>query len=216
MCKNFGRLTESGVLMPYVEQAVRREQFVAAARAALATHGVAGASVRVVAAEAGVPLATMQYVFPSKAALLRAVIEDVVDEIEEVLRASAAVDQGLEHAIRAGLDGFWGRLVEGGRELQLLQYELTLYALRTAPHQDLARLQYQRYAAVVADWCKRAAENSGESIAVPVGEVARLLVAGVDGLILQHLCDPKAARAREQLTTLADMAVRLTLGAASS
>ncbi len=198
--------------MPYLEQSVRREQFIAAARSALAAHGVAGASVRVVAAEAGVPLATMQYVFPSKDALLRAVIEDVVEEIAQVLEASADTHRGLEHAIRAGLDGFWTRLVEGGSELQLLQYELTLYALRTTEHQHLARQQYQRYAKVVAHWCQQAADNADETIAMPVDDVARAIVAGVDGLILQHLCDPTGARARDQLSTLADMTVRLALG----
>ncbi|MFF3028016.1 TetR/AcrR family transcriptional regulator [Microbacterium sp. NPDC057944] len=210
-CEDVGQSTESEGEMPYLEQSVRREQFIGAARSALAKHGVARASVRVVAAEAGVPLATMQYVFPSKEALLRAVIEDVGDEIASVLEASADTHHGLERAIRTGLDGFWSRLVEGGRDLQLVQYELTLYALRTAEHQDLARQQYHRYTAIVAGWCQRAAEASNETIAIPVEDLARAIVAGVDGLILQHLCDPVGARARDQLVTLADMTVRLAL-----
>ncbi|WP_431903205.1 TetR/AcrR family transcriptional regulator [Amycolatopsis thermoflava] len=195
--------------MPYLEAAVRRQQFIAAARTALATHGVTRTSLRVVAAEAGVPLATMQYVFPSKQKLLRAVIENVVDEIAHVLADSAATDQGLANAIRQGLDTFWGRLVRNGRELQLLQYELTMYALRTPGHEDLARLQYERYAAVVADWCRHAAEQAGETTAVSFDHLARMIVAGVDGLILQYVCDPDEARAREGLATLAEMAQAL-------
>jgi TetR/AcrR family transcriptional regulator, regulator of biofilm formation and stress response len=195
--------------MPYVEAAVRRTQCIAAARTALATHGVAQTSVRVVAAEAGVPLATLQYVFPSKAELLRAVIEDVVDEIARVLADSAATDQGLAVAIRQGLDNFWGQLVRGGRELQLLQYELTMYALRTPGQEDLARLQYQRYAAVVADWCRQAAEQAGETTAVSFDHLARTIVAGVDGLILQHVCDPDDGRARDGLESLARMTTAL-------
>lgn len=196
--------------MPYVEAAVRREQFVAAARIALAEHGVPNTSVRLVAAEAGVPLATMQYVFPSKAELLRAVIEDVVEEIAQVLASSAETDQGLEHAIRQGLRTFWDQLVEGGRELQLLQYELVLYALRTPGGEDLARHQYDRYTAVVADWSRRAAEEAGESPAVDVDELARVVVAGVDGLILQHLCHADEERSRRDLDLLADTLVELT------
>ena len=198
--------------MPYVEAAVRRTQFIAAARAALAAHGVAKTSLRVVAARADVPLATMQYVFPSKEKLLRAVIEDVVDEIAGVLQVSAATDQGLENAIRQGLDTFWGKLVEGGRELQLLQYELTMYALRTPGHEELARLQYRRYADVVAQWCREAAEQAGETAAVSFDHLARMIVAGVDGLILQYVCDPDDARAREGREALADMAIGLARG----
>lgn len=198
--------------MPYVEAAVRRQQFIAAARAALAAHGVAKTSLRIVAAQADVPLATMQYVFPSKEKLLRAVIEDVVEEISGVLQASAATDQGLENAIRQGLDTFWTRLVQGGRELQLLQYELTMYALRTPGSEDLARLQYQRYADVVAQWCRQAAEQAGETAAVSFDHLARTLVAGVDGLILQYVCDPDDARARQGRETLANMVIGLARG----
>lgn len=198
--------------MPYVEASVRRPQFIAAARAALAAHGVAKTSLRVVAAQADVPLATMQYVFPSKEKLLRAVIEDVVDEIAGVLQASATTDQGLENAIRQGLDTFWAKLVQGGRELQLLQYELTMYALRTPGHEELARLQYQRYADVVASWCREAAERAGETAAVSFDHLARMIVAGVDGLILQHVCDPDDVRARKGREALADMAIGLARG----
>ncbi|MFC9250066.1 TetR/AcrR family transcriptional regulator [Amycolatopsis thailandensis] len=195
--------------MPYVEAAVRRRQFIAAGRAALAVHGVAKTSLRVVAAEAGVALATMQYVFPSKEELLRAVIEDVVDEIASVLADSAVTDQGLENAIRYGLGAFWDRLVVGGRELQMLQYELTMYALRTPGHEDLARHQYQRYTAVVADWCRRATEQAGTTVGVSFDHLARMIVAGVDGLILQYVCTPDDARAREGLNALTVMATAL-------
>ncbi|MDI2032463.1 TetR/AcrR family transcriptional regulator [Saccharopolyspora sp. TS4A08] len=195
--------------MPYIEAAVRRQQFIAAARIALLAHGVAKTSLRVVAAEAGVPLATMQYVFPSKEKLLRAVIEDVVDEIAHVLADSAATDQGLANAIRQGLDTYWGQLVRNGRELQLLQYELTMYALRTPGHEDLARVQYERYAAVVADWCRHAAEHAGETAVVSFDHLGRMIVAGVDGLILQYVCDPDDARARKGLEALAEMAKAL-------
>ncbi|WP_409183789.1 TetR/AcrR family transcriptional regulator [Amycolatopsis sp. VS8301801F10] len=198
--------------MPYVEAAVRRSQFIAAARTALAAHGVAKTSLRVVAAQADVPLATMQYVFPSKEKLLRAVIEDVVDEIAGVLQDSAVTGQGLENAIRQGLETFWTRLVRGGRELQLLQYELTMYALRTPGNEDLARLQYQRYADVVAQWCRQAAERAGETAAVSFEHLARMIVAGVDGLILQYVCDPDDARAREGREALANMTIGLARG----
>lgn len=195
--------------MAYVEASVRRGQLVAAARAALAKDGVARTSLRAVAAEAGVPLGTMQYVFPSKEALLRAVIEDVVDEIAGVLRHAAETERGLEHAIRHGIAEFWSQLVSGHTNLQLMQYELTMYALRTPGQEELARWQYDRYSTVVAEWCQEAAHQAGETCAVPFGRLARIIVAGIDGLILQHVCDPHEARSREDLADLVEMIVRL-------
>ena len=195
--------------MPYVEASVRHRQLVTAARAALARDGVAGTSLRAVAADAGGPLGTLQYVFPSKEKLLQAVIEDVVEEIAEVLAGSAELDRGLAHAIRGGLRTFWSSLVTGHRGLQLMQYELTTYALRAAGQEHLARWQYERYSQVVAEWCRDAAQHAGETCAVPLDRLARVIVAGIDGLILQHVCDPDETRSGEDLEAMADMVVAL-------
>lgn len=195
--------------MPYVEASVRRAQLVGAARTALAREGVAGTSLRAVAAQAGVPLGTLQYVFPTKEKLLQAVIEDVVDEIAEVLRGAAGLDGGLAHAIRDGVRGFWSSLVAGHRGLQLMQYELTTYALRTGGQEHLARWQYERYCRVVAEWCQTAAHRAGETCAVPYGRLARVIVAGLDGLILQYVCDPDESRSREDVEAMVDMVVAL-------
>lgn len=195
--------------MPYVEASVRRAQMIGAARTALARGGVAGTSLRAVAAEAGVPLGTLQYVFPSKEKLLQAVIEDVVDEIAEVLRDSAELDGGLAHAIREGVLGFWSNLVTGHRGLQLMQYELTTYALRAGGQEHLARWQYERYCRVVAEWCQTAAHRAGETCAVPFGRLARVVVAGLDGLVLQYVCDPDESRSRADVEAMVDMVVAL-------
>jgi AcrR family transcriptional regulator len=78
--------------MPYVESALRSKQAVTAARAVLMRDGVGGTTMRAVATEAGIPLGTPQYVFPTKQGLLRAVIEEVVEEIADLLRSSAELE----------------------------------------------------------------------------------------------------------------------------
>lgn len=196
--------------MVHVEASVRRAQLIQAARSALARDGVAKTSLRAVAAEAGVPLGTMQYIFPSKERLLRAVIEDVVDEIADVMKASANADHGLEHAIRTGLTSFWNQLVNNHQGLQVMQYELTTYALRTPGQEELARWQYERYADVTAVWCQRAANRAGETCRIPFGQLARIIVAGMDGLILQYVCDPYQDRANKNLQLLIESIVALT------
>ncbi len=195
--------------MTYVEASVRRQQMVDAARTTLARNGVARTSLRAVAMEAGVPLGTLQYVFPSKEQLLRAVISDVVEEIAAVLVETAELDKGLDHAIHLGLTRFWDTLVVGETNLQIMQYELTTYALRTPGHESLARWQYERYCSIVAQWCQQAAHNAGETCAVPFGRLARVIVASVDGLIMQHVCDPNEARSREDLETTIAMLISL-------
>lgn len=196
--------------MVYIEAAVRRRQLVASAQIVLMRDGVARTSLRAIAEEAGIPLGTLQYVFPSKELLLRAVIEDVVEEIAALLKEDVELGGGLEGAIRHGVSAFWSRLVAEERGLQLMQYELTTYALRTSGQEDLARWQYEQYCGVVATWLQEAADNAGETSAVPYARLARVMVAGIDGLILQHVCDPDAARSREDLDAMIAMLVGLT------
>lgn len=193
--------------MVYLAAAQRREQMVAAARVVLARDGVAATALRAVAAEAGVPLGTMQYAFRSKELLLRAVIEDVVQEIAEVLKVTADREQGLAHAIRHGLSTFWAELVSGHADLQRMQYELALYSQRTPGQEDLARRQFELYSEAVAEWCEAAAVAAGESCSVPFDQLARLLVGGIDGLIIQGICAPDDVRSRADVEVLADMVI---------
>lgn len=46
---------------------------------------------------------------------------------------------------------------------------------------------------------------------VPFAQLGRLVVAGMDGLILQYVCDPPQARSREDLDALTEMLVSLAL-----
>jgi AcrR family transcriptional regulator len=195
--------------MAYVESAVRSRQAVAAARVVLMRDGVARTSMRTVATEAGMPLGTLQYVFPTKHGLLQAVIEDVVEEIAAVLRDSAEIDAGLAHAIRNGMRNFWRQLVVEHRELQLMQYELVTHALRSPELESLSRWQYERYFEVVADWCREAADRANERCAVPFDRLARVLIAGVDGLILQNVIDPDAERSSMDLEVLIDVVIAM-------
>ena len=182
--------------MPYVEASVRSKQLVAAAEAVLIRDGVGRLTMRAVAAEAGVLLGTVTYVFPSKEMLLRAVIEDVAAGIAEILKSSADTGRGLEHAIRDGVQRFWTTLVEDQEGLQIIQYELTIYALRTPGLESMARWQYDRYARIVAAWCQEAASNAGETCAVPFDTLARVLVASSGrphpAVRLRPGCDPLA------------------------
>lgn len=194
--------------MVYVESAVRSRQIIAAARVVITRDGVAAATIRAVSKEAGIPLGTLQYVFPTKQQLMRAVIEDLVEEIGGTLRSSAPLDLGLEHALALGIRRFWNDLVVGEEPIQLAQYELTTQALRTAGLQDLARRQYEGYTDVVTEWIQQAAARAGEETAIDARQLARLIVAGVDGLILQYVVDPDPDRGRADIEKMIAMIIR--------
>jgi len=187
---------------PYVKTDVRRRQVVAAARAVLGRDGMSGGTLRAVAAEAGVPLGTVHYVFPSKEQLLRAVLEDVIEEISQAFQASAGDPTDLESAMRSSAQQVFSQLVEADTGGQVMQYELTMWALRTPGMADIARQQYQLYIDLItANWTS-AATRAGVTLAVPVEQLARLFLAGADGLILQYLTTRDTDRAKADLDLL--------------
>lgn len=193
--------------MGYVKAAEREQQIVAAAIAEFSDRGVPATTLRAVAARAGIPLGTLHYVFPTKDRLLRAVILTVIDEIAAALQAESRIDGGVEQALRQGIASFWTTLVSHRVGLQTMQYELMTYSLRSDSDGDLARLQYERYSAVVTGFCEQAARASGERCAVGFDTLGRLALAQVDGLILQYVAKPDLDRAQRDLDNAIDMLV---------
>ncbi|MGV0626027.1 TetR/AcrR family transcriptional regulator [Mycolicibacter minnesotensis] len=194
--------------MAYVKATEREGQIVAAAIRVLGQVGVAGTTLRGVAAEAGIPLGTLHYVFPSKDQLLRAVIATVIDDVVDTVRADPQLDGGVAHALRHGVTRFWGALVEVDPGLQIMQYELAMYSARNEGARGLAEMQYERYTALVAEFCAQAAEAAGERCAVDFDSLGRLALALVDGLIVQYVTNPDPERARRDLDRAVAMVVQ--------
>jgi AcrR family transcriptional regulator len=194
--------------MAYVKAADRRAQLVAAAREVLRRDGVAGTTLRAVAAQAGVPLGTLHYVFPSKELLITAVLEDIRKEVSAVFR-SAQIDAGLERALHHGVENYWQRLVVNQPQLALMRHEVFVYALRTPGLEQLARWQIEGYTRIVAEWCQEAAGNAGEVCAVPFETLGRAMVGSVIGVVTYYLSDHDADRSRSDLQATTEMLVRL-------
>lgn len=195
--------------MAYVKAAERQAQIIAAAVRVLSTVGVAGTTLRGVATEAGIPLGTLHYIFPSKDQMLRAVISSVIDDVVDAMQTGIELDRGVEHAIRQGVANFWDKLVGDGVGIEVMQYELALYSVRSEGSGGLAQLQYERYTSLIGTFCEKAARAAGERCAVDFGTLGRLALGMVDGLIVQYVASPDADRARRDLDRAADMIVSL-------
>ena len=186
----------------------RRAQLVVAARAVLCRDGVAGTTLRAVAAEASVPLGTLHYVFPTKELLITAVLEDIRDEVSAVFEATKT-GAGLEAAIRDVVQNYWKQLVIKDPALAVMRHELFVYALRTPGLENLARWQIEGYTRIVAEWSHEAAGKAGETCAVPLDTLARVLVGSVIGIVLHYLSDHDRTRSERDLRAATEMLVRL-------
>ncbi len=179
------------------------ERRAALARAALAVvdrEGVHAATTRAIVAEAGMPLSSFHYAVPSRDALLRDVVELVVEGESEAALAGlfevAAGASDLHDAIRRTLAAYLGQVrLAPGREQAM--FELTQYAMRTPGLADLPAEQYARYHATAASVLRAAEEHLGIRWSVPVEDLARLVVTITDGVTLAWLAardDPSTDR----------------------
>lgn len=189
----------------------RRTRILEAAIAVLARDGIAETTTRKIANEAEVNQAMLRYYFGSKDELLFAVLQEMMRQTREVVQQATPRGKMLREMLREGLLGFWQQF-EARPELQVMQYELTLYALRNPTSAWLARQQYDGYCAVVETLFEEGFAATGKSSATSLSELARFVVSGLDGLILQFISNRDSARSRRDLDNLVDAVVALAEG----
>ena len=129
--------------------AIRRTELVEAAIRVSLDEGLEAATVRRIAAEAGVSLGTVHYCFGSKRALLEAVVESIAQPTLEVDLSAIAPDD-YTGIIRAAFRAYWVE-AGGNRDRQRLIYELATHLVRQEePGPELAKMMFQRSFATVA------------------------------------------------------------------
>jgi AcrR family transcriptional regulator len=195
----------------------RRAAIIAAAIAVLARDGIAATTTRKIAAAAGVNQAMLGYYFGSKDDLLFAVLQELMRQTQQIV-LETRVFQQAQHEVQAmiarSIAAFW-ETVEREPELQLMQMELTLYALRQPSSAWLAQQQYAGYCEVVAGLFREGYAAAGQECAVPFDVIARFVIGGLDGLILQFISDRDTSRARRDLRHLIAAVIALADGVAT-
>jgi AcrR family transcriptional regulator len=179
----------------------RRTDIIAATIRVLAREGIAETTTRKIAAEAEVNQATLRYYFGSKDDLLFAVLQEMMRTTREVVQAAITSTGELHDTIAESIKAFWMH-VETTPEFQVMQYELTLYALRHPASAWLAKQQYDGYSALVETLFQQKFAAAGKNCAIPFAELARFVIASLDGLILQFISDRDPIRSRHDLDHL--------------
>jgi AcrR family transcriptional regulator len=166
----------------------RRTELIDAARRALARDGVAAATTRKIADEAGLPLGAVHYWFAGKDDLMEAVVIDVLDKLSDAMEQAAEMSNSatLLDSLRAA----WRVVENDDPGAQLALYELTSLSIRTPAMRDLARRQYALY----RETAKRSTDAwiKASGVHLPGGPeiVAQLCSVVFDGMSIAWLADP--------------------------
>jgi AcrR family transcriptional regulator len=165
-----------------------------AALRVVAREGVAAATTRRIAAEAGVATGVVHYAYRSKDELLRDVALAATQQLSDAAVAGLKPGGDLRATLRATLRDVW-RMVEDDPDTQLALYELTTYCLRTPGLADVATEQYVSYTAVAAATLEAVAAACDVTFDADRQLLARLLGTVIDGGMLAWLADRDTAAA---------------------
>jgi AcrR family transcriptional regulator len=173
----------------------RRDHLVEAALRVASRDGIDAATVRAVAAEAGVSVGVVHYCFLDKDELIRAVAAAITEQNLAALDSGEQVND-LPSLLEEAIAGFWAGVTRD-RGAQLLSYELTTASLR---HAELSRVAIEQYHAswrALEVFLERIERGAGISWVVPRRELARVAVAVIDGFALAWLVDGDDEAARQ-------------------
>lgn len=188
-----------------------RAKLIAGAMEVLCRDGVSGTTTRKIADASGQRLATMHYHFKDKDALLFAVLDEVALLLNGYLEAELKSSPNLVERVETLIRVVW-QLMTRTRDLQILQFEMTFYAVRSRDAAGLAEKQYKGLLELYERFL-----NDPEASPTEDAKIRRLthfVVAGLDGILVQELAYPDAKRSEESINCLITAAKAIAKDAA--
>lgn len=166
---------------PYAKSAARRAEIIDAAIATFGEKGYHGTSMREISRAMGMSLTAVTHHFPTKSALLEAVLEATGSE-------AALVDAS------GGVVAWLGRIVERNtRRSELVRVRAIVAAEASAPDHPAHDWMVQHYRSLRETLTGLIVEDQGAGLlpeALDPRALADELIALMDGLQLQWLIDP--------------------------
>lgn len=183
-----------------------RAALVQAALEVVEQDGIAAATTRRIAEQAGLPLGAVHYWFADKDDLLRAVVDVLLAEVRDDLGSGPADETAGERLTRVFASY---AAMAPGRQLAL--FEATTHAIRTDGLRELAVGQYTAYRSAARAGLAPWAEQVDRDLPGGTDALSALLVAVVDGLTLAALADPETARTDAAFALFGELLTRAGL-----
>lgn len=196
--------------MHRIALADRRAALLAAATRVIARDGLPNASTRAIAAEAGMPTASVHYVFASHDALFAELVADILEEQRShVVDRVAGVTTVREFAA-AALQGWLDRAV-AQPDVERALHELVGWARSVPGLEAMPAAVYEQYQNAVEGFVRAATERFGIRWRLPEAEVARFVLVLTDGVTARWLVDGDEVGARRALAVGAEAVLALVV-----
>jgi len=182
---------------PASRAADRRHALVAAAFGRIARDGFEGLRTRDIAADVGVNIATLHYYFPTKEALIRAVIGHAMHRFTATMPAEGSPGEQLHTHLRT-----LGRLLKEDHELWAVMGELVLRAPRDPHLEHIVRETDEFWHRKLSELIRRAAAAGEIDPTLEVDDTAALIVVALKGVSLPSVAGFQPQRADQIIRQL--------------
>jgi AcrR family transcriptional regulator len=162
----------------------RAQGLVLAAYRQIAERGFEGLRTRDIASEAGVNIATLHYYFPTKEALIGAVLQHAMDRFRTTLEPHGSPDSQLRNYLHATR-----KLLREEPELGAVMSELALRSVRDAGTRKIMGEMYGQWHQAVLALLKRAARQGKLRPGLDTESTAALIVATLTAVALPQMGD---------------------------
>ena len=164
----------------------RAQELVLAAYRQIAQRGFEGLRTRDVANEVGVNIATLHYYFPTKEALIGAVLQHAMNRFRTTLEPHGSPDSQLRNYLRATR-----KLLRQEPELGAVMTELALRSVRDAGTRKIMDEMYGQWHQAVRALLKRAARQGKLRAGLDTEATAALVVATLTAVALPQMGDAR-------------------------
>ncbi|MFI0820216.1 TetR/AcrR family transcriptional regulator [Streptomyces sp. NPDC021098] len=193
---------------PYAKSARRRAEIISSATSVFSARGYRGGSLREIAKQLDLSLTSVVHHFPSKSALLVAVLENA-DHASGDSFDSDSREKGVAYAVLQ----YVRRNLDRHEMLRLLALMAAESSAPDHPAHQWFRDRYEKVVAAVAIAIRRDQDAGRISNSRDHHEIAESLVALWDGLQLQWLIDPRRDLAARMTASLEDLLGQPTITA---
>lgn len=197
--------------MGYAKSAISSQQIIDAAIRVLARQGYARTSLLEIAKEAGMSKGALHYHYPTKEALIHAVLETACNVVQaRTVQAWSPSDNPFD-ALRKSLEELWATRVERTDEALVVADLLALSLYDESLRPKLAEF-YELGAQQIRDYLEENVIAVGLEPRIPLDILPRIVIGLLDGLVMQAFADPDAFSADEVVDAVQAIAVSIFAG----
>lgn len=197
--------------MAYAKSAVSSQQIIDAAIRVLARQGYAKTSLLEIAKEAGMSKGALHYHYPTKEALIHAVLETACNVVQaRMVQAWSTPDNPFE-ALRKSLEELWATRAQRTDEALVVADLLALSLYDEALRPKLAEF-YDLGARQIRDYLDENLMSLGLRPRISLDILPRVVIGLLDGLVMQAFVDPDAFSPDQVVDAVQTIAISIFVG----